>query len=73
MADKKIIVRAWYQTGPPNNRRLRADFIGTKIRKENLGVFLTSVNAWGVEDERFIAYRNIEKIWVEEQKQVNQG
>ena len=66
MPEKKIIVRAWYETGSPNNRRLRADFVGTKIRREEHGVYLRGVNAWGVEDERFIPNRDIEKIWEEE-------
>lgn len=66
MTEKKIIVRAWYWTGPPQNRRLRADFIGTKIRRGAHGVALTTVNAWGVEVETFISDKNIEKIWEEE-------
>lgn len=65
MAEKKIIVRAWYRTGPPNDRRLRADFISTKIRRNDFGVYLTSVNAWRVEAERFIPNRDIEMIWEE--------
>lgn len=66
MPEKKIIVRAWYETGFPNNRRLRADFVGTEIRRDDRGVYLRGVNAWGVEDERFIPNRDIEKIWEEE-------
>lgn len=66
MPEKKIIVRAWYWTGPPQNRRLRADFIGTKIRQDDRGVYLAGVNAWGVEAERFIPNQDIEKIWEEE-------
>lgn len=66
MPEKKIIVRAWYETGFPNNRRLRADFVGTEIRRDDRGVYLRCVNAWGDEDERFIPNRDIEKIWEEE-------
>lgn len=66
MPEKKIIVRAWYWTGPPNNRRLRADFIGSKIRRVENGVYLTTLNVWEVEIERFILNRDIEKIWEEE-------
>lgn len=65
MPEKKIIVRAWYWTGPPNNRRLRADFIFDKIRRVDFGVFGTGINAWGVEAERFIPNRDIEEIWEE--------
>lgn len=65
MPEKKIFVRAWYWTGPPNNRRTRADFICRKIRKTSLGVFATSLNAWGNEIEWFIPNRDIEKIWEE--------
>lgn len=66
MPEKKIIVRAWYETGFPNNRRLRADFVGTKIRYTDKGVYLESEDAWGVLSERFHSYSNIEKIWEEE-------
>lgn len=66
MLDKKIIVRAWYRTGPPNDRRLRADFVGTEIRRDDRGVYLRGVNAWGVEAERFIPNRDIEMILEEE-------
>lgn len=65
MSDKKIIVRAWYWTGPPQNQRLRADFVGTKIRYTDKGVYLESIDAWGVLSERFHSYSNIEKIWEE--------
>ncbi|MBR3972939.1 MAG: hypothetical protein IKJ99_03165 [Oscillospiraceae bacterium] len=65
MPDKKIIVRAWYETGFPNNRRLRADFVGAKIRYTDKGVYLESIDAWGVLSERFHPYSNIEKIWEE--------
>lgn len=65
MPEKKIIVRAWYWTGPPQNQKLRADFVGTKIRHTDKGVYLESVDAWGVLAERFHPYSNIEKIWEE--------
>ena len=65
MPEKKIIVRAWYMTGPPQNKRLLADFIGTSIRSVDCGVYITGVNAWGIESERFIPNRDIEKIWEE--------
>lgn len=65
MPEKKIIVQAWYWTGPPNNRRLRADFIGSKLRHEIDGVVLTTKNVWDIEVERFIPARDIEKIWEE--------
>jgi len=65
MAEKKIIVRAWYWTGPPNNRRLLADFIGINLRHGIDGVYLTCNDAWGGTSERFFAGRNIVKIWEE--------
>lgn len=66
MSEKKIIVRAWYWTGPPNNQKLLADFIGTNLRHGIDGVYLTCNDAWGGTIERFFAGRNIVKIWEEE-------
>ena len=66
--EKKIYVRAWYLTGPPANERLKADFVGSSIRRTGEGVFLTANDAWGGVGERFFSYSNIEKIWEENEE-----